>query len=156
MNIFNKKSYLNHLYMKSKSSCNESLFYFLVFLTIVLICLIIYYFYINNDKDKEHFDGFSPFNNKQANCDKENDQEQLQKLVAQWETPYNSHNMGYENAGPMDLPPLNPVKSFPTFNFRPSYGPEGEMILNFVDKFNDKGEIDGYDVKLIPNNIITA
>ena len=61
--------------MKSnKSSCNESLFYFLVFLTIVLICLIIYYFVINKSGNNEHFDGFSPFNNKQANCDKENDQ----------------------------------------------------------------------------------
>jgi len=148
--------------MKSnKSSCNQSLFYFLVFLTIVLICLIIYYFYINkavesSTNDKEHFDGFSPFNNKQANCDKENDQEQLQKLVAQWETPYNGRTYGYENAGPMDLPPLNPVKSFPTFNFRPSYGPDGEKIFNFVDKFNDKGEIDGYEVKLLDNNIQTA
>jgi hypothetical protein len=142
----------------NKSSCNESLFYFLVFLTFVLICLIIYYFYINKSvvEGKEHFDGFSPFNNKQANCNKENDQEQLQKLVAQWETPYNSHNMGYENAGPMDLPPLNPVRSYPTLNFRPSYGPEGEKIFNFIDKFNDKGEIDGYDVKLLDNNIITA
>jgi hypothetical protein len=34
--------------------------------------------------------------------------------------------------------------------------PHCEKILNFVDKFNDKGEIDGYDVKLIPNNIQTA
>ena len=144
--------------MKSnKSSCNQSLFYFLIFLTFVLICLIIYYFYINKAvADKEHFDGFSPFNNKQANCDKENDQEQLQKLVAQWETPYNKNNMGYENAGPMDLPPLNPVKSFPSFNFHSETGPEGEKIFNFVDKFNDKGEIDGYDLKLIPNNIQTA
>jgi len=149
---------------KNNSSCNESLFYFLAFLTIVLICLIIYYFYINkaseessnNDKDKEHFDGFSPFNNKQANCDKENDQEQLQKLVAQWETPYNSHNFGYENAGPMDLPPLNIIRSFPQFNFHSETGPEGEKIFNFIDKFNDKGEINGYEVKLLDNNIITA
>jgi hypothetical protein len=148
--------------MKSnKSSCNQSLFYFLVFLTFVLIGLIIYYFYINkaaesSSKDKEHFDGFSPFNNKQANCDKENDQEQLQKLVAQWETPYNGRTYGYENAGPMDLPPLNPVKSFTSFNFHSPTGPEGEKNFNFVDKFNDKGEIDGYDVKLLDNNIITA
>lgn len=143
--------------MKSnKSSCNESLFYFLVFLTIVLICLIIYYFIINKSGNKEHFDGFSPFNNKQANCDKENDQEQLQKLLATWETPYNSHNFGYENAGVMDLPPLNPIKSYTSFNFRPSHGPEGEKIFNFIDKFNDKNEIQGYEVKLIDNNIITA
>jgi hypothetical protein len=146
--------------MKSnKSSCNQSLFYFLIFLTFVLICLIIYYFYINKaveSSSKEHFDGFSPFNNKQANCDKENDQEQLQKLVAQWEKPYNGRTYGYENAGPMDLPPLNPVKSFPTFSFHSQTGPEGEKIFNFIDKFNDKGEINGYDVKLIPNNIITA
>ena len=41
--------------MKSnKSSCNESLFYFLVFLTIVLICLIIYYFVINKSGNNEH------------------------------------------------------------------------------------------------------
>ena len=145
--------------MKSnKSSCNQSLFYFLIFLTFVLICLIIYYFYINKAvvEGKEHFDGFSPFNNKQANCDNENDQEQLQKLVAQWETPYNSHNMGYENSGSMDLPPLNKIQSYPTFNMSSSYGPEGEKIFNFIDKFNDKGEIDGYDVKLLDNNIITA
>jgi hypothetical protein len=147
--------------MKSnKSSCNQSLFYFLVFLTFVLIGLIIYYFYINKAvvySSKEHFDGFSPFNNKQANCDKENDQEQLQKLVAQWETPYNKNNMGYENSSSlMDLPPLNIIKSFPTFNMRPSYGPNEEKIFNFIDKFNDKGEIDGYNVKLLDNNIITA
>ena len=148
--------------MKNKSSCNESLFYFLVFLTIVLICLIIYYFYINkaveesSNNDKEHFDGFSPFNNKEANCDKENDQEQLQKLVAQWETPYNGRTDGYENSGPMDLPPMNPVRSYPSFNFHSETGPEGEKIFNFVDKFSESGEIDGYDVKLIPNNIITA
>ena len=143
--------------MKSnKSSCNESLFYFLVFLTIVLICLIIYYFVINKSGNKEHFDGFSPFNNKQANCYKENDQEQLQKLLATWETPYNSHNFGYENAGAMDLPPLNPIKSYPTFNFHSETGPEGEKIFNFIDKFNDKNEIQGYEVKLIDNNIITA
>jgi hypothetical protein len=146
--------------MKSnKSSCNQSLFYFLIFLTFVLIGLIIYYFYINKSVEsssKEHFDGFSPFNNKQANCDKENDQEQLQKLVAQWETPYNGRTYGYENAGPMDLPPLNPLKSYPSFNFHSPTGPEGEKIFNFIDKFNDKGEIDGYDVKLLDNNIITA
>lgn len=144
--------------MKSnKSSCNESLFYFLVFLTIVLICLIIYYFVINKRlNDKEHFDGFSPFNNKEANCRTENDQEQLQKLVAQWETPFNSHNFGYENSGAMDLPPLNPIKSYITFNFHPETGPEGEKIFNFIDKFNDKNEIVGYDVKLLDNNIITA
>jgi hypothetical protein len=148
---------------KNNSSCNEALFYFLVFLTFLLICLIIYYFYINktveeslNNEDNEHFDGFSPFNNKQANCDKENDQEQLQKLVAQWETPYNKNNMGYENAGPMDLPPLNKIQSYPTFNFAPSHGPEGEKIFNYTDTFNDNAEIDGYDLKLIPNNIITA
>ena len=144
--------------MKSnKSSCNQSLFYFLVFLTFVLICLIIYYFYINKAvADKEHFDGFSPFNNKQANCDKENDQEQLQKLVAQWETPYNGRTYGYENAGEMSLPPLNIIKSYPSFNFHSPTGAEGEKIFNFVDKFNDKGEIDGYNVKLLDNNIITA
>jgi len=149
---------------KNNSSCNESLFYFLAFLTIVLIFLIIYYFYINkaveessNNENNEHFDGFSPFNNKQANCYKENDQEQLQKLVAQWETPYNSHNYGYHNSSSlMDLPPLNKIQSYPTFNMRPSYGPEGEKIFNFIDKFNDKGEIDGYEVKLLDNNIITA
>ena len=147
--------------MKSnKSSCNQSLFYFLIFLTFVLIGLIIYYFYINKSVEsssKEHFDGFSPFNNKQANCDKENDQEQLQKLVAQWETPYNGRTYGYENSGSLiDLPPLNPLKSYPSFNFHSPTGPEGEKIFNFIDKFNNKGEIDGYDVKLLDNNIITA
>jgi hypothetical protein len=146
--------------MKSnKSSCNQSLFYFLVFLTFVLIGLIIYYFYINKaveSSSKEHFDGFSPFNNKQANCDKENDQEQLQKLVAQWETPYNGRTYGYENAGEMSLPPLNIIKSYPSFNFHSETGPEGEKIFNFIDKFNDKGEINGYDLKLLDNNIITA
>ena len=106
--------------------------------------------------NNEHFDGFSPFNNKQANCDKENDQEQLQKLLATWETPYNGKTFGYQNSGTMDLPPLNPIKSYPSFNFRPSHGPEGEKIFNFIDKFNDKNEIQGYEVKLIDNNIITA
>jgi hypothetical protein len=143
----------------NKSSCNESLFYFLVFLTIILICLIIYYYVINKkeiQQNNEHFDGFSPFNNKDANCYTENDQKNLQKLLATWEQPYNSHNFGYENAGKMDLPPLNPVKSYPTFNFHPSYGPDGEKIFNFIDIISKNCENKGYEVKLLDNNIITA
>jgi len=144
--------------MKSKeSSCNKTLFYFLILLTIILLCLVVYYYFINNKKkdDIENFDGFSPFNDEKEkdkdNCDKED----LKKLRDEWESPYNNNNFGYHNAEPMELPPLTPVSSYPTFNFHHTYGPEGEKIINYKEVFNENSELQGYEMKLLDNNIIT-
>ncbi len=144
--------------MKSKeSSCNKTLFYFLILLTIFLLCLVVYYYFINNKKnnDIENFDGFSPFNNEKEKEKDECDKEDLKKLRNQWESPYNNNNFGYHNAEPMELPPLTPVSSYPTFNFHHAYGPEGEKIINYKEIFNENSELQGYEMKLLDNNIIT-
>jgi hypothetical protein len=144
--------------MKNKeSSCNKTLFYFLILLTIILLCLVVYYYFINNKKIDyiEKFDDFSPFNNEKEKEKDECDKEDLKKLRDQWETPYNNNNFGYHNAEPMDLPPLTPVSSYPTFNFHHTYGPEGEKIINYKEIFNENSELQGYEMKLLDNNIIT-
>ena len=144
--------------MKNKeSSCNKTLFYFLILLTIILLCLVVYYYFINNKKidDIENFDGFSPFNNENEKEKDDCDKEDLKKLRDQWESPYNNNNFGYHNAEPMELPPLTPVSSYPTFNFHHAYGPEGEKIFNYKEVFNDNAELQGYEMKLLDNNIIT-
>lgn len=102
-----------------KNSCsNKNVYYVLVFLSIVLIALLAYYLFIVI----EPFDDFSPYNNKQANCAMKYDKEDLAKVREEWEKPYNGNNFGYYNAEPMGLPPLTPIKAYPTFNFHPEEG----------------------------------
>jgi hypothetical protein len=147
--------------MKNKEiSCNNTLFYFLFFVTLILLCLVVYYYFINNKKSNqiltiEKFDDFSPFNNEKEKEKDECDKEDLKKLRDEWELPYNNNNFGYHNAEPMELPPLTPVSSYPTFNFHHAYGPEGEKIINYKEIFNENAELQGYEMKLLDNNIIT-
>jgi len=144
--------------MKNKeSSCNKTLFYFLILLTIILLCLVVYYYFINNTKfdNIENFDGFSPFNDEKEKEKDECDKKDLKILRDEWESPYNNNNFGYHNAEPMELPPLTPVSSYPTFNFHHAYGPEGEKIINYKEIFNENAEMQGYEMKLLDNNIIT-
>lgn len=104
--------------MKKNSCSNKNIYYFLVLLTIVLLALLVNYFFLV----KEPFDNYSSYNNKAANCAKKYDKEDLAKVTEEWEKPYNGHNFGYYNAEPSGLPPLVPIKAYPTFNFHPVEG----------------------------------
>ena len=110
--------------MKNTNSCNATLFYILMIFSIILIILIIYYFIINKKNNNiEKFDDFSPFNNNCAKEEDDFDKENLKKLRDEWEKPYNNNNFGYQNAEPLDLPPLVPINSYPILNFHSMESP---------------------------------
>ena len=58
-------------------------------------------------------------------CNRMKDYYELQKAKKRYEIPFNCYNYGYVT-NQLDTP-LVPIKSHPTFNFHPNYGPEKDM-----------------------------
>ena len=52
------------------------------------------------------------------------DSDALKQRLESWERPYNGKTTGYINMEPCGLPPLTPIKSYPTLNFHTPYGPD--------------------------------
>lgn len=90
------------------------LLYFFIFL--ILIILIGKYV---KQKNTEHFDSFSPYNQPQTEVAKKVDQRLLQSHLREYEkvTPCG----GYIDMGP--LPP-NPIYYYPTLSFHSMYSPD--------------------------------
>ena len=55
-------------------------------------------------------------------------QSDFKQTLWKWEKPFNCNSTGYYNAEPRGIPPLNPIYSYPTFNFHSTEGPKHFVI----------------------------
>ncbi len=77
------------------------------------------------------------------------DSDQLGAKLASWERPYNGKTEGYINMEPCGIPPLTPIKSYPTLNFHTPYGPDSLKKV-YGDPFMDAMLKTGH----FPNEVI--
>jgi len=101
----------------------------ILILIIFILIIIILIMYFTRKYTVESFGDFSPYPGNCANhkfeIEQNIDRKRLDQTIWKWERPFNCNSSGYINAEPRGIPPMNPIYSYPTFNFHPVNGPRG-------------------------------
>jgi hypothetical protein len=104
----------------------------ILILIIFILIIILLILYFTKKYTVESFGDFSPYLGNPANykfkINENIDRKLLDQTIWKWERPFNCNSSGYINAEPRGIPPMNPIYSYPTFNFRPENGPCRDAI----------------------------